>query len=150
MVSKLLWKAPRSCLPVEDGIWENQITGKLIVVDYKSQSSARPVETKSYLSGVFHQGYKKQLDFYAYLLQKMGFSVDPTGYFYVCNAIRDVEGFFGVMNFEETLVAYQWDTSWIPEKLTEMVAVLNSRELPASNPACANCAYARKRSLLES
>lgn len=132
-----------------DDIWENQDTGKLIVVDYKSQSSVRAVETKSYLSGMFHQGYKRQLDFYAYLLHKLGFSVDPTGYFYVCNAIRDAEGFFGVMNFEETLVAYPWDTSWIPGKLTEMVAVMNSRELPTSNPACENCAYARERSLLE-
>ena len=58
-----------------DDIWFNTNTEELIVVDYKSQSNKRPVEPWSYLSSIYHEGYKRQLDFYAYLLKEMGFTV---------------------------------------------------------------------------
>ena len=57
------------------------------------------------------------MDFYAYLLNEMGFDVNETSYFLVCNADRDADGFFGKLDFSETLIPYQWDTDWIPSKL---------------------------------
>ena len=53
------------------------------------------------------------------------------------------------MDFEETLVPYQWDSSWIEEKVTEMIALLNSEELPEINSSCENCAYAHQRAIKE-
>ena len=82
-------------------------------------------------------------------MSKNGFDVFPTGYFYVCNADRNAEAFSGELSFSETLVSYNWDTSWIDGKLAEMNAILNSEDLPDSNPSCENCAYARQRNLKE-
>ena len=133
-----------------DDVWYDQQTEEVIVVDYKSQANKNPVEQKSYLAGVYHQGYKIQLEVYAYLLAKMGFKVSPTGYFYVCNADRNADGFFGEMIFEETLVSYVWNSDWIEEKLFAMLEVLNSDVIPERNQSCENCAYSHQRALLES
>jgi len=133
-----------------DDLWFNQKSEEVIVLDYKSQASPYPVRTRPYLDGTYHQSYKRQLEFYAFLLTKMGFKVAPVGYFYVCNADKHALGFYGQMNFEETLVPYQLNITWIPSKITEMLSVLNGKKTPESNPACENCAYSRERSLMES
>ena len=132
-----------------DDIWQNTDTKELIIVDYKSQANTREVEPISYLSNAYHEGYKIQMDFYAYLLKEMGFDVCKTSYFLVCNADRNAEAFSGELRFSETLVPYKWDTSWIDGELGKMVAVLNSKQLPDSNPSCENCAYAKQRNLKE-
>lgn len=133
-----------------DDVWVNQSSGEVIIVDYKSQASLIPVTTDFYLAGRYHQGYKIQMDFYGYLLQKMGFQVSPIGYFYVCNAKKDLDGFHGQLLFEETLVPYEWDGNWIDGSLGEMINILLSSELPESEPACENCAYAHQRAHAES
>jgi hypothetical protein len=132
-----------------DDIWQDTRDQSLIVVDYKSQASTVPVTTENYLSGVYRQGYKVQMDFYAYLLSKMGFKISPTSYFYVCNADRKANGFFGKLDFSETLVPYETDISWLPTKIEAMISLLNSHELPDSNESCENCAQARERAKIE-
>ena len=132
-----------------DDLWHDLALDQLIVVDYKSQASKYPVRTKSYLESPYHQGYKIQMDTYAFIIEKMGFNVHDTSYFYVCNADRNADGFNSYMVFEETLVPYKWDTGWIEPKLSEMIKILNSAELPDSNNACENCAYASQRSVIE-
>ena len=76
-----------------DDIWQDTNTKELVVVDYKSQANRKPLDPTSYLSDVYHEGYKIQMDFYSFLLQEMGFSVSKTAYFLVCNADRDADGF---------------------------------------------------------
>ena len=132
-----------------DDIWYDQQTEEVIVVDYKSQANKYRVEQESYLAGGYHQSYKIQLEVYAYLLTKMGFKVSPTGYFYVCNADRNADGFFGKMLFEETLVAYEWNSDSIEEKLFAMLKILNSDVIPEHNQSCENCAYSHQRARLE-
>jgi ATP-dependent exoDNAse (exonuclease V) beta subunit len=78
-----------------DDVWQDTTDRRLIVVDYKSQANTRSLDAESYLSDVYHAGYKIQMDFYAYLLQQMGFEVSETAYFLVCNADRTAKGFFG-------------------------------------------------------
>ena len=80
----------------------------------------------------------------------MGFYVSHTGYFYVCNGDRNAPEFNGRIAFEETLVPYKWNVDWIDGKLSEMLQVLNSTELPEVNPSCENCAYACQRANIES
>ena len=130
-----------------DDIWQDTRTGKLVVVDYKSQANFKPLDPDSYLSDVYHEGYKIQMDFYSYLLTEMGFDVDPTAYFLVCNADRGAAGFFGKMEFSETLIPYEWSIDWIPERVQNMIDVMNSSKIPDSNPSCKNCAYAKQRAL---
>ena len=132
-----------------DDIWQDTNTKELIVVDYKSQASSYPVKASSYLSSSYRDGYKIQMDFYVYLLNKMGFDVSKTSYFLVCNADRHAEGFYGKMDFSETLVPYAWNIDWIPEKLDRMLETLNSDDIPESNISCMNCAYARQRSIYD-
>ena len=128
-----------------DDIWLDKDKNKLIVVDYKSQANNNHVNTEDYLSSIYHQGYKVQMDFYSYLLTEMGFDVSPLSYFYVCNADRSASTFDSQMIFKETLVPYEWDASWIEGSVVKMIDLLNSKELPSSNPSCENCAYARQR-----
>ena len=133
-----------------DDIWFNTKTEELIVVDYKSQASLNPVETCSYLRNVYHEGYKLQMDFYNYLLNCKGYKTSPTSYFLVVNADRTVEGFHGKMIFSETLIPYENNTSWIPEKIRAMIALMNQDKVPEGHESCENCAYARQRTLNES
>ena len=132
-----------------DDIWFDKNTDELIVVDYKSQATDRPVDARRYLAGWYRQSYKIQLDFYAYLLVNMGYPVSPVGYFYVCNADRRSDVFDGTLSFSETLVPYEWNCEWIEDKVWEMITVLNSHELPDSNLSCENCAYACQRTSIE-
>ena len=124
-----------------DDVWQNTKTQNLIVVDYKSQAKKSLVEQISYLSDPYHKNYKIQMDFYAYLLDQMGFKVEPISYFLVCNALHNDEGFFGRMNFSQTLIPYKVNTDWIEDEVNGMIEVLNSKEVPDPNPCCKNCAY---------
>ncbi len=125
-----------------DDIWQDTRTKQLIVVDYKSQAKKGLVDKQDYLDDPYHEGYKLQMNFYAYLLKGMGFDVHPTSYFLVCNAKRDDDGFHKTMNFDEYLVPYNWTTDGLEEQLDEMVALMNQHEIPEPNECCKNCAYA--------
>jgi hypothetical protein len=132
-----------------DDIWQDTNNGNLVVVDYKSQANTRSLTSESYLADPFHDGYKTQMDFYAYLLQEMDFEVYRTAYFLVCNANRGAEGFYGKMDFSETLIPYEWSSDWIPGKVTKMIDLMNQTEVPEGNTSCNNCAYARQRAAFE-
>ena len=127
-----------------DDVWYDTNSEELIVCDYKSQASSYPVEAESYLNSGWHQSYKHQMDFYNYLLNLMGFKTSDTSYFLVVNADRSAEGFNGVMKFSETLIPYKHDTSWIENKVYEMITCMNSDKVPKSNPSCEGCAYTRQ------
>ena len=132
-----------------DDIWQNIETGKLVVADYKSQANNKELKPVSYLSDPYKEGYKVQMDFYAFLLQQMGFEVEDTAYFLVCNADREANSFNGEMKFREVLIPYRWNSDWIPESVAEMIYLLNDNNAPDSNPSCKNCAYAKQRAIFE-
>ena len=127
-----------------DDIWQDTRTKQLIVVDYKSQAKNGLVDKQDYLDDPYHEGYKLQMNFYAYLLKGMGFDVHPTSYFLVCNAKRDDDGFHKTMNFDEYLVPYNWTTDGLEEQLDEMVSLMNQHEIPEPNECCKNCAYSEQ------
>ncbi|MCL0043400.1 PD-(D/E)XK nuclease family protein [Dehalococcoidia bacterium] len=133
-----------------DDVWLDTRNEEIIVVDYKSQANNRPVTPRFYLAGTYHQAYKTQLDVYAYLFQGMGFHVSPTSYFYVVNAKRDADGFHAKMEFQETLVPYNWSSDWIEPEVQNMQSVLDSEIVPPPTDACENCAYANQRNLVDS
>ncbi len=124
-----------------DDIWFDTEKKELVVVDYKAQSNNRPVETKTYLTNIYHQGYKIQMDIYVHILRKMKFKVSDIAYFYVCNAERNYERFDGKLNFTTTLIPYQTNTSWIDKKVVEMKQILDSENIPEINKSCEKCMY---------
>tara|TARA_B100000900_G_scaffold408838_1_gene423749 strand:+ start:51 stop:911 length:861 start_codon:yes stop_codon:yes gene_type:complete len=127
-----------------DDIWQNKISKKLIIVDYKSQAKLGRVDKINYLEDPYHDGYKIQMDFYAYLLLGMGFKLDSMSYFLVCNAKRDDDRFDKTLNFDEYLIPYRWNIDWIEKKLEEMIHIMNSFDVPPSNLSCKNCAYSEQ------
>ena len=127
-----------------DDIWQHNISKKLIIVDYKSQAKLGRVDKQDYLEDPYHEAYKIQMDFYAYLLSGMGFDVHQTSYFLVCNAKRDDQEFKKRMNFDEYLVPYNWNIDWIDNKIDEMVNVMNGKQVPEQNLSCKNCAYSEQ------
>ena len=131
-----------------DDLWLNKDTDEIVVLDYKATSNKNDPDYVN-SSQEYHKSYKRQLDFYAYLITKNGMSLARTGYFYVCNADKAAETFSGVMRFDETLVPYEWDSDWIEPKIQQMINILNSNELPPSNQSCENCAYANQRLVIE-
>lgn len=130
-----------------DDVWIDLNTQELIVVDYKSQSNPKGVNAGDYWKDPFHMGYKIQMDFYVYLLIKMGFQVKNTSYFLVCNADRHKEGFYGQMFFEEHLIPYNWNIDWIEERIDQMISLMNQDVIPSPNKSCNNCAYSTQYSL---
>ena len=127
-----------------DDIWQDKISKKLIIVDYKSQAKLGRLDKQDYLDDPYHEAYKIQMDFYAYLLFGMGFDVHQTSYFLVCNAKRDEQQFNKRMNFDEYLVPYKWNIDWIENKIDEMVNLMNNSQMPESNLSCKNCAYSEQ------
>ncbi len=128
-----------------DDIWMDTRNEELVIVDYKSQASNYEPNQEFYLSSAYHNSYRIQMDFYAFLLKSMKFIVSPFSYFLVCNADRHAGGFYGKMIFSETLIEYKHSTKWVPKEIKQMINVMNSIELPDSNPSCKNCAYAQQR-----
>ena len=124
-----------------DDIWYDLDSDELVVIDYKAQSSLKDVNQTSYLNSIYHQGYKMQLDFYAFVLDKMGFDVSGKGYFLVCNADKTLDNFNNSLQFDTHLIEYEVQTSWIPSKIAEMKKLLDTKKTPHRNPYCENCAY---------
>ena len=124
-----------------DDVWFDLDNKKLIVVDYKAQSTNYPVSTQSYLNSEWHLSYKLQMDIYVHILRKMSFSVSDMSYFYVCNGEKTNNQFENKMDFKTTLVPYNTNTSWIEGKLKEMKEVLNLESPPSVEPTCEKCAY---------
>ena len=71
----------------------------------------------------------------------MGFDVANTSYFMVCNGEKTGDRFDAKMDFTITLIDYETNVSWIPDKITNMKSVLDSNVLPDRNLNCENCAY---------
>jgi CRISPR/Cas system-associated exonuclease Cas4 (RecB family) len=124
-----------------DDIWFDVKEKKLVVVDYKAQSTSYPVSTHSYLSSEWHLGYKLQMDIYVHILRKMNFNVSDMSYFYVCNGEKTNNSFENKIDFKTTLVPYKVDTSWIESKITQMKEVLDLDRPPNTEPTCEKCAY---------
>jgi len=124
-----------------DDIWFDLKEKKLVVVDYKAQSTSYPVSIHSYLNSEWHSGYKLQMEIYVHILRKMNFNVSDKSYFYVCNGEKTNNKFENKMDFKATLVPYRVNISWIEEKLSEMKEVLNLDSPPDIVPTCEKCAY---------
>ena len=124
-----------------DDIWFDLKEKKLVVVDYKAQSSTYPITVSSYLEAEWHLSYKLQMDIYVHILRKMNFKVSDVSYFYVCNGVKTNDKFDNKIDFTTTLIPYHVDTSWIENKLSEMKNVLNSEKVPEIEKSCEKCAY---------
>ncbi|PIR98483.1 MAG: hypothetical protein COT88_01505 [Candidatus Colwellbacteria bacterium CG10_big_fil_rev_8_21_14_0_10_41_28] len=119
-----------------DDVWVNP-KGELIVVDYKATSK----DGKVSLDAEWQIGYKRQMEFYQWLLRKNGFDVSDTGYFVYVNGRTDLEAFDGKLEFEVDLIPYTGNDSWIEPTLKEIKECLDGDAIPKSHEDCDYCGY---------
>lgn len=120
-----------------DDIWVTP-EDELIVVDYKSTSKDGRIES---LDEEWHDGYKRQIEVYQWLLRRNGFTVSDTGYWVYANASKDKAAFDAKLEFELTLVPYKGDDSWIEGTLQDIKRCLDGADLPAAAGSCDYCRY---------
>lgn len=137
----LMYTDPETELVVSGGIddvWQHS-DGTLIVVDYKATSKEGSIT--SLADSSWADQYARQIGIYQWLLEKMGFAVNKTGYFVYANALKSVAGFNNTLTFETTLIPTTGDNSWLANTLEDIKKCLLSDEYPDSGSNCEYCPY---------
>jgi len=123
-----------------DDLWRDLESGGLIVVDYKATSKDAEVT----LDAQWQDGYKRQMEFYQWLLRRQELPVLDRGWFVYCNGRRDLERFDNRLEFRVRLIPYDGDDSWIEPVLAEIRATLDAPQPPAPGEDCEYCEFAAK------
>ena len=119
-----------------DDVWKLE-NGELIVVDYKATSKNDKVN----INAPWQRGYKRQIEFYQWLLRQNGFKVSNTGYFVYCNGRRDLDTFNGRVEFDVDLLSYNGNDGWVEDTVKEIAGCLNQNSLPLPDERCEQCKY---------
>ncbi len=120
-----------------DDLWLNN-AGEYVVVDYKATAKEEKINA---LDKDWHDGYKRQMEIYQWLLRQNGLTVSDTGYFVYCNGKTDRKAFDGKLEFDLTLIPYTGKSDWVDKALTDAKACLDANNIPQANPDCDYCAY---------
>lgn len=120
-----------------DDLWFDQTTQELIVVDYKSTSKSGEVS----LDADWQITYKRQMEFYQWLLRQKGHPVANTGWFVYCNGIRDRERFDARLEFKISLIPYAGNDGWVNQTLIDIREFLNNDKCPKNANDCDYCRY---------
>jgi RecB family exonuclease len=128
-----------------DDLWVNP-KGELSVVDYK----ATRVLSQASLDDGAHPHYERQLEFYSWLLVKMGFEVSHKSYFVVAETKLNRTAFNNALEFDLQLLRHESDWDWIEPILIDIKTCLMSDELPDASPDCDYCNYVGAYEYLES
>ena len=120
-----------------DDLWQNS-KGEFIIVDYKATAKKEEI-TK--LDKDWHEGYKRQMEIYQWLLRQNSYKVSDTGYFVYCNGIADAEAFDQKLEFRVSLIPYQGNDDWIEKTILDIYQCLNSDEIPEAGLDCDYCSY---------
>ncbi len=123
-----------------DDLWRDLGTDELIVVDYKATSKDAEVT----LDAEWQDGYKRQMEFYQWLLRRQGLAVAKRGWFVYCNGRRDLAAFDAKLEFRVKMIAYDGDDAWVEPVLAEIRRTLDAPAPPARKWACEYCAFAAK------
>jgi hypothetical protein len=125
-----------------DDIWQENGTGRLLVVDYKATAK----DTEVSLNAEWQDGYRRQVEFYQWLLRQRGFEVSPTAWFVYANGCKDRPGFDARLEFRISLLPHEGNTDWIEETVLEAKEVLDQKNAPGRDPECLYCSFAARES----
>jgi hypothetical protein len=123
-----------------DDLWRDLGTGELIVVDYKATSKDAEVT----LDADWQEGYKRQMEFYQWLLRRQGLTVARRGWFVYCNGRRDLDAFDNRLEFRVKLIPYDGDDAWVEPVLLEIRDTLDAPAPPPPGDDCEYCVFAEK------
>jgi hypothetical protein len=122
-----------------DDLWINK-AGEYIVVDYKATAKDEPVTS---LDEDWHDGYKRQMEVYQWLLRKNGLTVSDTGYFVYCTGQNDAAAFDSKIEFDVHLIPHTGSDDWVDGVIMEISDALESDKIPESSSDCDYCLYRR-------
>ncbi len=114
------------------------------VVDYKATSKADEVS----LDADWQISYKRQVEFYQWLLRGNNLEISDQAWFVYTNGIKDSRSFDDVLNFRTKLIPYEGNASWIEPTLDKLIECINSDSAPKPAEDCEYCNYVMKRELL--
>lgn len=123
-----------------DDLWLDP-TGVHYVVDYKATSKADEVS----LDADWQIAYKRQVEFYQWLLRGNGLEVSNQAWFVYANGIKGDGHFDDQLEFETKLISYEGNASWIEPTLDCLIECLASETAPAKSAECKFCNYVQKR-----
>ena len=127
-----------------DDIWQERGTGRLIVVDYKA--TAKDAEVS--LDAEWQDGYRRQVEFYQWLLRQRGLEVSSTAWFVYANGCKDRPGFDAKLEFRISLLSHEGCADWVEETLLEAKQTLDADAPPTAATNCPYCGYVVKTSQL--
>jgi CRISPR/Cas system-associated exonuclease Cas4 (RecB family) len=120
-----------------DDLWIDNDTGELIVVDYKATSKNSEVS----LDADWQISYKRQMEFYQWLLRRNGFDVSDMGYFVYCNGKRDRDRFDARLDFSIKVISYKGSDNWVGKTVKAAHKTLQSQMVPDPSGECEFCNY---------
>ncbi|MBU1862399.1 MAG: PD-(D/E)XK nuclease family protein [Candidatus Omnitrophica bacterium] len=120
-----------------DDLW---ITSKkeYVVVDYKATAKSGDITE---LDKSWHEGYKRQMEVYQWLLRMNGYKVSDTGYFVYCNGKADKGAFDAKLEFDITLIPYKGKDKWVEKTIIDLHSCLKGDKIPKAAEDCDYCAY---------
>ena len=123
-----------------DDLWRDLDTGEMIVVDYKSTSKAGEVSIET----GWGSAYKRQMEFYQWLLRRQDLAVARRGWFVYCNGRRDLPAFDAKLEFRISMIPYDGDDAWVEGTLEAIRDTLAAPSPPAPLADCEYCAFAAR------
>ncbi|HEX2977879.1 MAG TPA: PD-(D/E)XK nuclease family protein [Candidatus Babeliales bacterium] len=121
-----------------DDIWIND-KKELAIVEHKT--IAIPVVYPDFSNIQYLKEYKKQVEFYAWILKKNNYAVSSTSYLLFCNAVVNKESFNWNLEFEPHLLAHQIDDSWVQKTIDDALKCLQEDDQPIASAKCKSCKY---------
>ena len=122
-----------------DDLWIDA-AGRHYVVDYKATAKADEVS----LDAEWQVAYKRQVEFYQWLLRGRGLDVSDRAFFVYANGIKDDGPFDDVLRFRTKIIAYDGDAGWVEPTLIEVAACLAQDDPPAPATDCEYCRYVER------
>jgi CRISPR/Cas system-associated exonuclease Cas4 (RecB family) len=126
-----------------DDLWRDRSSGEWIVVDYKATSKAGEVG----IDADWQISYKRQMEFYQWLLRRRGHPVAKRGWFVYCNGRRDLPAFGSRLEFSIRLLPHEGDDGWIEGTLAAIRQTLTAPGPPARGEDCEYCDYVARAAL---
>lgn len=120
-----------------DDLWLDS-KGQVNVVDYKSTSKVTKIEA---LDQDWHDGYKRQMEIYQWLLRRLGLDVSNSGYFVYANGNSGLDAFNAEIKFDVTLIEHVGNDSWVEGILFDIKNVLDTDKIPDAHMDCDYCNY---------
>ena len=120
-----------------DDLWIDTDSNEVVVVDYKATSKNSEVT----IDADWQQGYRRQMDFYQWLLRKNKLDVSDIGYFVYCNGDKQRAAFENKVHFKVSVLEYRGEESWIESTIGEIKKLLNQHNIPDFTENCKYCTY---------